>query len=283
MEKLNSFWKKNLPHLEKELKKYMRSNFSFCKVMRYSLFDGGKRLRPLLVLAAYDLVGGKRKDALGAACALELIHTFSLIHDDLPALDNDDFRRGKLSSHKKFGEAMAILAGDALLVKAFEILAGIVKPNLLTQVLKEITLACGVEGMIGGQVMDISISHRVPFKICRREINKLQLENIYRKKTGSLIKTCLKIGALLSEATPEQIRALEKYGENIGLAFQIRDDLIDNQEKNKLWTYPRIFGIREAKRRIKKLTKEAKKILKIFGKKGEILKEVADFIATKEK
>lgn len=246
--------------------------------MYYSLFDGGKRLRPLLVLATADLVGGKIKNVLPAACALEMIHTFSLIHDDLPALDNDDFRRGKLSCHKKFGEAMAILAGDALLTKAFEILAETTKPPLLGQVLKEVTSACGVEGMIGGQVMDISISQQSP-------ITKSYLEKIYQKKTGSLIKSCLKIGALLSGAKPEQIQALERYGKNIGLAFQIGDDLIDYKQEKKIkpWTYPRNFGIKQTKKRIKELTRKAKRALKSFGQQGEILREFADLISRREK
>lgn len=278
MKKLNFFWKKNLPLLERELKKYMRSNSLLYKVMSYSLFNGGKRLRPLLVLAASNLVGGKIENVLPAACALEMIHTFSLIHDDLPALDNDDFRRGKLSSHKKFGEALAILAGDALLTKAFEILAETTKPVLLGRVLKEVTYACGVEGMIGGQVMDISINSQLP-------ITKFNLEKIYREKTGALIKVCLKISALLSGAKSEQVQALEKYGENIGLAFQIGDDLIDykQQKETKLWTYPRIFGIKQTKKRIKELTTEAKKALKIFGPRGKILKEFADLISTRKK
>jgi geranylgeranyl diphosphate synthase type II len=279
MERLNFFWKKNLPLLEKELKKYIRSNSLLYKVMAYSLLDGGKRLRPLLVLAASESVGGKIENVLPAACALEMIHTFSLIHDDLPALDNDDFRRGKLSSHKKFGEALAILAGDALLTKAFEILAETTKEaGSLKQVLKEVSYACGGEGMIGGQVMDITLSSK--FKV-----QSSKLEKIYRKKTGALIKVCLKIGALLSGAKSDQLRALEKYGENIGLAFQIGDDLIDykQQKEMKLWTYPRIFGIKQTKKRIKELTMEAKKALKIFGPRGKILKEFADLVSTRKK
>ncbi len=278
MKSLDIFWKNSLSLLEKELKKYIHSNSLLYKVMAYSLLDGGKRLRPLLVLAASDAVGGKKENVLPAACALEMIHTFSLIHDDLPALDNDDFRRGKLSSHKKFGEALAILAGDALLTKAFEILAEIKETAPLRQVLKELSLATGGEGMIGGQVMDISINSRLP-------ITKSGLENIYRKKTGTLIKVCLKIGALLSGAKPEEGRALEKYGENIGLAFQIGDDLIDykEQEETTSLSYPRIFGIKQTKKRVKELTGEAKKTLRIFGRRGKILSELADLISRRKK
>lgn len=285
MDKLNLFWKKNLPLLEKELKKYFSSNFPLYKVMRYSLFNGGKRLRPLLMLTSSELVGGKKENVLPAACALELIHTFSLIHDDLPALDNDDFRRNKLSAHKKFGEALAILAGDALLTKAFEILADNTRPDLLGQVLKEVTLACGAEGMIGGQVLDVSLTQSSSVLPKEKKISKFYLEKIYLKKTACLIKSSLKIGALLSDAKPKEVRAIEKYGEHIGLAFQISDDLLDykQQKETKLWTYPRIFGIKEAKKRIDELIIEAKKALKIFGKKAELLKEFAEFIANRKK
>lgn len=287
MDKLNLFWKKNLPLLEKELKKYFSSNFPLDKVMRYSLFNGGKRLRPLLMLTSSELLGGKKENVLPAACALELIHTFSLIHDDLPALDNDDFRRNKLSAHKKFGEALAILAGDALLTKAFEILADNTRPDLLGQVLKEVTLACGAEGMIGGQVLDVSLIQSLPSSVLEKEkkISKFYLEKIYLKKTACLIKSSLKIGALLSDAKAKEVRAIEKYGEHIGLAFQISDDLLDykQQKETKLWTYPRIFGIKEAKKRIDELIREAKKALKIFGKKAELLKEFAEFIANRKK
>jgi len=281
---LENFWRTNQPLIEKALRKYLSKDSAptlLYRAMYYSVFNGGKRLRPLLVLAAAEVCNGKLENVLPVACALELIHTFSLIHDDLPALDNDDYRRGKLSCHKKFGEAMAILAGDALLMKAFELIVSKcprkVKPEILDKVIKEIAKNCGMEGMVGGQVMDISVNRQLP-------ITNYKLKNIYTKKTAALIKTCLKVGALLSEAKPEQISTLEDYGKKIGLAFQISDDWVDYKQEKKLnkLTYPQIYGVNHAKKYVEQLVEEAKKKLNIFGSKAKVLKEFADYIATRK-
>lgn len=278
MEDLVDFWRDNLPLIEKELKKSLSSNFSLSAVMRYSTLNGGKRVRPLLALATCRTVGGKIKEVLPAACALELIHTFSLIHDDLPALDNDDLRRGKLACHKKFGEAIAILAGDALLNRAFELLSEKIRPKMLPSCLKEITSACGTKGMIGGQVLDI-LTHS------KSVSSRIALENIYRKKTGALFKSSVRLGALLSGATRKGMEVLEKYGENIGLAFQISDDLIDYQQEKKKdqLNYPRLYGVQSTKKRIVKLTEKAKEALKFFGPRAKLLSQFADLIANRKK
>lgn len=281
MAELLNFWKKNQKLIEKELKNWLENELSslIYQAMRYSVFSGGKRLRPFLVLAAAQTCNGKIKQILPVACALELVHTYSLIHDDLPALDNDDFRRGKPSCHRKFGEAVAVLTGDALLTKAFEIIAKTVEPRILAQVLKEITSACGANGMIEGQMEDIALS---PDSI---KPTPQELEEIYQKKTAGLIKTCIKIGAILSKAKPKEMKALEKYGENIGLAFQISDDIIDYQQERKFnkLTYAQIYGLPQAEKRVKELTRQAKKELKIFADKTGILKEFADYIATRKR
>ncbi len=289
MELLN-FWGKNQKLIEKELKNWLKNKSSslIYQAMRYSVFSGGKRLRPLLVLAAAQTCDGKTKQILPVACALELVHTYSLIHDDLPALDNDDFRRGKLSCHRKFGEAVAILTGDALLTKAFEIIAKTVEPKILAQVVKEITSACGVNGMIEGQMEDIALSPDLPRRVKAGSIKSApqELEKIYQKKTAGLIKTCIKIGAILSKAKPKEMRALEKYGENIGLAFQISDDIIDYQQERKInkLTYAQIYGLLRAEKRVKELVAKAKKELEIFAhRRAQVLKQFADFIATRKK
>lgn len=256
--------------------------------MRYSLFAGGKRLRPILALAAAEAVGGNREDVLPLACALELIHTYSLIHDDLPAMDNDDLRRGKPTSHKMFGEALAILAGDALLTEAFFILT---RPDLMKRVpprrrlraIWELARAAGSLGMVGGQTMDI---------LCQgKEVNKELLEYIHTHKTGALIAAAVSGGAIIGGASPRQYRALSKYGEKLGLAFQIIDDLLDVQGNAnqmgkavhkdnilKKVTYPAFFGLQESKRLAQSLIAEATLYLQIFDRRADPLRELAKYI-----
>jgi geranylgeranyl diphosphate synthase type II len=208
------------------------------RAMRYSLFPGGKRFRAILVIASSEAVGGKPRQVLPSACAMELIHTYSLIHDDLPAIDNDDYRRGKLSTHRKFGEAVAILAGDALLSRAFSLLAqNCTKPEAsdrrMFEIVQEVSEAIGSLGMIGGQVVDI----RKKKRYTREEI-----KYIHTHKTGALIKVSVRVGAILAGAKLAELRNLSEYGENIGLAFQIMDDILDASCEEEGPNYTAIFG-----------------------------------------
>lgn len=234
------------------------------RAMRYSLFPGGKRLRPILALAACEACGGKLKDILPFACAIELIHTYSLIHDDLPAVDNDDYRRGRPSCHKKFGEAVAILAGDGLLTLSFELIAKSAKPKIAIRVIKEVAKAVGTQGMIGGQTADIVARERV--------LDLTTQEYIHSHKTGSLIAVSLKVGALAAGASQKQIRSLIEIGEAIGFAFQVVDDILD---KDGYWLS---LGPDRTRRMAEQLIVDAKKKIAGFGKKGEVLAKLADFI-----
>ena len=258
------------------------------EAMRYSVFAGGKRLRPILVIAAAEVVGGRAEKVLPTACAIELIHTFSLIHDDLPAIDNDDYRRGKLTCHKVFGEDMAILAGDGLLTHAFQLLAQnseleTINKQTIPLVIKEVAAAIGTLGLIGGQVVDVQSEGK--------EIDFHQLEYIHTHKTGAFIAISLKVGAMLMEAQEEEIEALFQYGKLIGLAFQIVDDILNvegdevqlgkpvgSDLRQKKATYPALFGLEESRQKARRLVEEAKKELEIFGEKGEILRLLADFV-----
>lgn len=260
------------------------------EAMNYSLLSGGKRLRPVLFLAAYELFREDIKEALPYACAMEMIHTYSLIHDDLPAMDNDDYRRGRLSNHKKFGEATAILAGDGLLNKAFETgLEAAIKSGNLNGVkaLKIIADSSGTEGMIGGQVIDMDGENII------RSLEDLKY--MYSLKTGAIIKSSIKAGAVLAGAGQEETKALENYAEKIGLAFQIEDDILDvtgTQEKlgkaigsdavNNKITYLTFKSIDEARKDIEELTLEAVNSLTIFDGKARYLIELAKYLVGRE-
>lgn len=233
------------------------------EAMEYSLFPGGKRFRPLLVLSSCEAVGGHLSDALPVACAIELIHNYSLIHDDLPCMDNDDFRRGKPSTHKKFGCALAVLAGDALLTYAFEILSSSLSGNLLKDVIFEIAYAAGPSGMVGGQVLDITEG---------------RIEDIHSKKTMALIRASSRCGGLVGGATFEELDTLTRYGEKLGMAFQIVDDILDF-EKEERPTYPAVYGLNKAREEAKRLINEAVFLASTFGEKGEDLKELAIMVS----
>ncbi len=259
------------------------------QAMRYSLFAGGKRLRPILVIASFEAAGGRPTPwLLPVACSMELIHTYSLIHDDLPSMDNDDFRRGKPTNHKVFGEAMAILAGDALLTLAFGLLTyrNLPRKKLAERLLKiahEIAWAAGYGDMVGGQAADI-ISEG-------RRIDQSTLEYIHRHKTAALIRTSIRAGAILAGAGKKRLEALTCYGDAIGLAFQIVDDILDlegSQEelgkdpksdltKNKK-TYPDFFGISESKRMAKVLVGQAIDSIGPFGQRAQPLRAIAQYI-----
>jgi geranylgeranyl diphosphate synthase type II len=261
---------------------------SLHKAMRYALLPGGKRIRPILAMAAYEAVGGTGDGILPYASALELIHTYSLIHDDLPALDNDDYRRGKPTTHKAFGEATAILAGDALLTEAFHLmstegLGGEVDPRVAIQAIGEISRAAGIAGMIAGQVVDLESEGK--------QVDLPILEFIHTHKTGSLILVCVRTGGLLGGATEAEMEALTRYGKAIGLAFQITDDILDVEgnriamgrpsgadvARNKV-TYPALLGLGESKRRYNELITKAIEALELFGDRGEPLREIALYI-----
>lgn len=260
------------------------------QAVNYSLLSGGKRLRPVLFLGAYELFRDDLKKALPFACAMEMIHTYSLIHDDLPAMDNDDYRRGKLSNHKKFGEARAILAGDALLNKAFEtgLDAAInFKGMNAIKALKLIADSSGTEGMIGGQVIDIDGENKIS--------SIEDLKYMYSLKTGAIIKSSVTAGATLAGATENEIKLLENYAEKIGIAFQIVDDILDvtsTQEKlgkligsdaaNNKTTYLTFKSIDEARKDVEKFTEEAIKSLSLFGNRAIYLIELAKYLTSRE-
>ncbi|TBR57118.1 farnesyl-diphosphate synthase [Westiellopsis prolifica IICB1] len=260
------------------------------KSMRYSLMAGGKRLRPILCLASCELSGGVLEMAMPTACALEMLHTMSLMHDDLPALDNDDYRRGKLTNHKIYGENIAILAGDALLPYAFEYIVvqtkGVPADRLL-RVIGQLSHAVGAAGLAGGQVADLE-SEKL------QNIDLATLNFIHSHKTGALLEACVVSGALLVGANDEVLRRLSRYARNIGLAFQIIDDVLDviatkeqlgktpgKDEKAQKATYPSLLGINESRYQAQKLIEEAKKELAPFEEKAIPLISLADYIITR--
>lgn len=259
------------------------------QAMRYSIFAGGKRLRPVICLATAEVLQGKIDDALPLACAVECIHTYSLIHDDLPCMDNDDFRRGKPTSHKVFGEAMAVLAGDALLTIAFEIAASCKSNPRYSHatIIHEIAVASGSQALIGGQVADAEGEGK--------KISPAQLRYIHENKTAALIASSIRLGAMSACATPKQLKKLTEFGQSLGLAFQVIDDILDvTQTTEKLGksagkdlkaqkaTYPALLGLEKAKKEADRLTAKARAALKPFGKNAKPLEAIADFLLNRE-
>ena len=255
------------------------------EAMGYSLFAGGKRIRPVLTVITSELFEHSL-DPMPAACAFEFIHTYSLIHDDLPSMDDDDLRRGKATSHKKFGEALAILAGDALLTEAFGLVArayGKTNPEIGLKISSEMALAAGSGGMVGGQVLDMDGAGATP--------DKQGVEKIHRMKTGALIRASVRTGALLAEANEADIQALTSYGESLGLAFQVADDILDvigsdsqlgktagkDMSQGKQ-TYPSFMGLEQAKDYARSLVHKAKEAIEGFGNAARPLEELATFI-----
>ena len=275
------------------------------EAMKYSLFAGGKRVRPILAMASYEACGGDSKKIIPQAAALELVHTYSLIHDDLPAMDNDDLRRGKPTSHKAFGEALAILAGDALLTEAFLMMTNgrmqdaryrmqddhasciihraSVSNRAILKAIREVAMASGANGMVGGQVQDI-LSESA-------DLDSDTLEFIHLHKTTALITASVRIGPILAGSGRKRLDALTRYGESVGLAFQIIDDILDiegtteelgksagsDSQKNKL-TYPSLFGIEGARQKAKILIKAAEDALGIFSSEADPLREIAQYL-----
>jgi geranylgeranyl diphosphate synthase, type II len=259
------------------------------KAMRYSLFAGGKRLRPILCLAAAEACGGTLDDALPLACALECIHTYSLVHDDLPSMDNDDFRRGRPTCHKVFGEGIAVLAGDALLTIAFEIVSR-AKPasRYSTSVLlREVAVAAGSQKLIAGQVADLEAEGK--------KTNRAQLRYIHENKTAAILTTTVRLGAMSANANAKRLDAITRFGRALGLAFQVIDDILDvTQTSEKLGksagkditarkaTYPSVIGLDASRAEARRLTRNAHTALSIFGKKGETLHVLANYLLERD-
>lgn len=273
------------------------------EAMQYSLISGGKRVRPVLCLAVSEIFNGNSQDALPFACAIEMIHTYSLIHDDLPCMDNDDFRRGRLTNHKVYGENTAVLAGDALLNYAFEIMLDACKETSLSSLLADkklaflknkiaaaaaIAEASGVSGMIGGQVVDMQSEGK--------EISKDTLLYMHEHKTGALIKASVLSSALINNASDDELASLTEYAESLGMAFQIKDDILDvegdsevlgkpigSDSGNKKTTFVTLFGIDESKNMLEKMTQKAIDSLDIFRENAEFLRKLAEYLSHRVK
>lgn len=294
---LNSYIKERCELVDSRLQLAMPAEnelpFSLHKSMRYSTFAGGKRIRPLLLLAACEAFDGELTAALPAACAIEMIHTYSLIHDDLPAMDNDDFRRGNPTNHKVFGDAVAILAGDALLTQAFILLsspflAASMPSERILSVIYEFANAAGSRGMVGGQIVDMESEGK-------KDLDLPTVQFIHIHKTGALIKAAVKSGAILGGADDRQLTSIIRYGEAIGLAYQISDDILDiegttaeigkdagsDQARGKA-TYPAVIGIHESRLRATELLEIALDAISDFDEKAEPLRALARYILARK-
>lgn len=278
--------------VEEHIKKSMPSNGIYPEIiheaMNYSLLAGGKRLRPILCLAAFRLFSENYSDVLPVAVGLECIHTYSLIHDDLPCMDNDDFRRGMPTCHKKYGEAIAVLAGDALLTEAFGLIARFPDEKVIGTVVQDVSSACGSRGLIGGQVMDILSENK--------RIDEKTLLYIHRHKTGKLITVSVRVGGVCALADETRIKALSDYGDALGLAFQISDDILDvtgsseklgknvgQDEKLRKATYPSIYGLEPSKVKLREAVEQAAESVAIFGTAGWFLRELAEFVGSRDR
>jgi geranylgeranyl diphosphate synthase type II len=259
------------------------------QAMRYSVFAGGKRLRPILCLAAAESCGGRIDDALPLACAIECIHTYSLVHDDLPSMDNDDFRRGRPTCHKVFGDGIAVLAGDALLTTAFEIIsrAKSTRRYPMHDILREVAVAAGSQKLIAGQVADLEAEGK--------KANRADLRYIHENKTAAILTTSVRLGAMVADANAKQLAAITKFGRALGLAFQVIDDILDvTQTSEKLGksagkdiaakkaTYPAVIGLGKSRAEARRLTRQAHDALSIFGRKAEALHTLANYLLERE-
>ncbi len=296
---IKEYWKA----LEKEITDYLDQHLPdedkkpsiIYKAMRYSVFAGGKRLRPVLALLVNEVFGGKRESVLRPACAIELIHTYSLIHDDLPSLDNDDLRRGQVSNHKKFGEAIAILAGDALLTLSFQwISESDLKPSTVLSLISLVSQAAGVQGMIGGQVVDLESEGRITPDSFGRSLEQRGIEKdldyIHLHKTAALIRASVMTGALTAEVGDKDLKKCSQFGTLLGLAFQIVDDILDvegeaetlgksvgKDAKSHKLTYPAIYGLNSSKNKAQRLIEESKDIISRFENSQRLI-DLADLI-----
>ncbi|WP_304339932.1 polyprenyl synthetase family protein [Metaclostridioides mangenotii] len=291
----NSSLKERASYIENILNEYMPKEEGYQKsvieAMNYSLSAGGKRLRPILTLEACKIVGGNEEDAIPFAVAIEMIHTYSLIHDDLPALDNDDLRRGRPTNHKVYGEAMGILAGDALLNYAFEIMLkgslGKNNPEKYLRAVYEIARHAGIYGMIGGQVVDVESEDK--------KIGKEKLDYIHNNKTAAMIIGCMRAGAIVGGADQVELESVTNYAKNIGLSFQIVDDILDivgDEEKlgkkvnsdieNNKSTYPSLLGLEKSRDIATELISDAKNSIETTFESADFLKGLADYIISRE-
>ena len=284
-------------HIEEILKSYLPENITQQKTiydaMEYSLMAGGKRLRPMLMLEAYRLFGGKDESIVTPfMAAIEMIHTYSLVHDDLPAMDNDDYRRGRKTTHIVYGEDMGILAGDALLNYAYETVAKSMasgeKLELQAKAFAVLSQKAGIYGMVGGQVVDVEMTGK--------DLSEEQLEFIYRLKTGALLEASLMTGAVLAGASDEEVRAMEKVGRNVGMAFQIQDDILDitstteelgkpvhSDEKNAKSTYVAIYGMDESLKAVEEYSEKALNILLEFDMQNAYLNSLIEMLINRKK
>ena len=295
---INRYLQKNKERVDSALEGYFPKGEEFTsnlhKAMQHSLFAGGKRIRPILSIASFEAVGGEGERILPFACALEMIHTYSLIHDDLPAIDNDDYRRGKPTCHKVFGEAIAILAGDGLLTEAFRLMTN--QPakdhsssdgGLVLDLINEVAQAAGVLGMVGGQVVDVESEGKA--------VDLPTVQYIHAHKTGAMILASVRVGAKLGGAKGALLKALTRYGESLGLTFQIADDILNVEGEAALMgkktgsdlfkrkaTYPSVLGVEESKRKAKELVEISVDALKQFGPEADPLREIARFVIARE-
>lgn len=259
--KVNAALKKLLPAKNKD---------ALSKAICYSVLSGGKRFRPILCMATHEMFLPENNNILTIASSIELFHAFTLVHDDLPCMDNDDYRRGKLTLHKIAGEPIALLAGDALFNLGYEVIINSKLPDKTkVNVIKEISYFLGIKGVVGGQAKDIAKSEK---------LNIAQLKNIYIGKTASLIEASVKIGGIVAKSNKRELMALSCYGRNLGLGFQIMDDVIEAKEaKSKEENYVTLLGLKDAEKEAKKAIKKSKNALKIFGENAKILNHIADW------
>lgn len=266
------------------------------EAIRYALLAPGKRLRPRLVLMAAEACGGTIDAVLPAACAVEMVHAYSLVHDDLPAMDDDDLRRGRPTCHKVFGEATAILVGDALLARAFDVMASDIRPAAVAaKCCAVLGKAAGATALVGGQAADLEMAASEAGNVGSSSRGLAELRAIHRRKTGALIRASLELGGLVAGGTSDQLTALTGYGENVGLAFQITDDLLDvagdetavgkrvakDADHNKL-TFPRLLGCEASREQAVRLTSEACAMIEIFGPRAEPLRALAKFVSSRK-
>jgi geranylgeranyl diphosphate synthase type II len=275
--------------LDRYLPKESTKPSTIHKAMRYSMFAGGKRLRPILCLAAAEACGGKTANALPLACAVECIHTYSLVHDDLPSMDNDDLRRGRPTSHKIFGEGIAVLTGDALLTVAFEIAthAEATRRHNLRDILRDLAVAAGSRKLIAGQVADLEAEGR--------RVTRTGLRYIHENKTAAMLAVSVRLGAMSANATEKELAAITDFGHSLGLAFQVIDDILDvTQTSEKLGksagkdvaaqkaTYPSVIGLEKSRREARRLTQKAGAALDGFGERAETLRAIASYLLERE-
>ena len=293
IKEMKTQWNERRELVESELPKQLRQSGkpldeTLTESMEYSLMAGGKRLRPILLMAAADAAGAKGEDFLASACAIEMIHTYSLIHDDLPAMDNDDYRRGKLTNHKIYGAGIATLAGDALLTLAFEVMTREdVSPEIKLAVIQEMSAAAGPQGMVGGQAVDLeSEGKRIPLE---------KLREMHLGKTGALFKAAIRSGAILAKADEKTLAALTDYALAFGLAFQITDDILDvvgdeatigkpvgSDERNNKSTYVTLTSLEEARRLAREAVDDGLKAIAPLGDKAKVLGALLEYLISRD-